>query len=111
MGGFHPLDLLVIVGIALLIFGPKTLQSIAHSAGRGMNQAKEAKNKLLSELPMEDLAHINETISQIPLSPQQAARKMISSALKTDKERASNEYTEEPPPSSQKQPGEVHEQK
>ncbi len=111
MGGFHPLDLLVIVGIALLIFGPKTLQSIAHSAGRGVNQAKEAKNKLLSELPMEDFAHINETISQIPLSPQQAAQKMISSALKTDKEHAPNESTEEAPLSSQKQPGEAQEQK
>ena len=98
MGGFHPLDLLVIVGIALLIFGPKTLQSLAHSAGRGANQVKEAKNKLLAELPMEDIAHINQTISQIPLSPQQAAQKMLSSALKTDKEQSppSDEHTENP---------------
>lgn len=84
--GFHPLDLLVIVGIALLIFGPKALQSIAHNAGRGLGQAKEAKNKLMADLPMEDLSQVHETISQIPLSPQQAARKLLSSALTTDKE-------------------------
>ncbi len=111
--GFHPLDLIVIVGIALLIFGPKTLQSLAHTAGRGVNQAKGAKDKLLAELPMEDFAHINETISRIPLSPQQAAQKMISSALKTEKEQApfSNEHSEEPLPPAQRRPEEtVHEQ-
>jgi Sec-independent protein translocase protein TatA len=85
--GFHPLDLIVIVGIALLIFGPKTLQSISHTAGRGMGQAKEMKDKILSDLPMEELSKINSTISQIPISPQQVAQKLISSALKTDEKK------------------------
>lgn len=88
MGGFHALDLIVIVGIALLIFGPKTLQSIARSAGQGMHQVKDAKDKLLSEFPMDDFARISKTVSQIPLSPQQAAQKLISSTLSLNEKEA-----------------------
>lgn len=82
--GFHPLELLLIAGVALLIFGPKTLQSLAHKAGRGVNQVKDAKDKLLADLPMEDIHKISQTVSQIPLSPQQAAQKLLSSALLPD---------------------------
>jgi len=71
--GFHPLDWLVILGIALLIFGPKAIQSIARNAGKTVSQAKEAKDKLLAELPMEELNSVRENISRIPMSPQQAA--------------------------------------
>lgn len=88
MGGFHALDLIVIVGIALVIFGPKTLQSLARSAGHGLNQAKDAKNKLLAEFPMDDFAKISKTVSQIPLTPQQAAQKLISSAIESDEEQS-----------------------
>ncbi|MEO7021945.1 MAG: twin-arginine translocase TatA/TatE family subunit [Ktedonobacteraceae bacterium] len=103
MGGFHALDLIVIVGIALVIFGPKTLQSIARSAGHGLNQAKDAKDKLLAEFPLEDIAKISKTVSQIPLSPQQAARKLISSALMPDeKETQSAQETTEKPSQEQK---------
>ena len=86
MGGFHPIDLLVIVGIALLILGPKTVQSIARSTGRGIHQAKEAKKKVLASFPVEDVVQISKAVSHIPLSPQQAARKLIHSAfLPTEK--------------------------
>lgn len=96
--GFHPLDILVIVGIALLIFGPKTLQSISHSAGRGVSHAKDVKDKLMSELPMEELSKVGETFSQIPTSPQQVAQKLVSSALKSDEkqEAATGETSSEP---------------
>lgn len=100
MGGFHVLDLIVILGIALLIFGPKTLQSIAHSTGRGVGKAKQAKEKIQAELPMEELAKVSETISQIPLTPQQAAQKMVSSALAPD-EKKKQEHEEIPERSSQ----------
>lgn len=82
--GLHPLDILVIVGIVLVIFGPKTLQSISHNAGRGMGHAKDVKDKLMSELPIEELSKVSETLSQIPTSPQQVAHKLVSSALKPD---------------------------
>src|SRR6202048_1990093 len=71
--GFHPLDWIVILAIGLLIFGPKAIQSVARNAGKTVSQAKEAKDKLLAELPMEELNSVRENISRIPLSPQQAA--------------------------------------
>jgi len=85
--GFHPLDILVIIGIVLLLFGPKTLQSISHSAGRGMGHAKEMKDKLMKELPMEELSEVGETFSQIPTSPQQVAHKLIGSPLKPEEKK------------------------
>ena len=95
---FHPLDLIVIVGIALLIFGPKTLQSISHNAGRGVGHAKDMKNKLMSELPVEELSKVGETIARIPTSPQQVAQKLVSSALQSDekKEPVASATSEEP---------------
>lgn len=101
--GFHPLDILVIVLIALLIFGPKTLQSLSHSAGRGMGHAKEVKDKLMSELPVEELSKVSETISQIPMSPQQVAQKLVTSALKPEeKNEASTAETSTTPTVEQK---------
>src|SRR5712692_9972091 len=75
--GFHPLDWLVILGIALLIFGPKAVQSIARNAGKTVSQAKTAKDKLLAELPMEELNEVRQNISRIPLSPQQAVQMLL----------------------------------
>jgi Sec-independent protein translocase protein TatA len=98
MGGFHPLDLIVIIGVALLIFGPKTLQSLSHNAGRGMGQAKGLKDKVMAEMPMEELSKVTTVVSQIPLSPQQAAQRLLVSSLVPDekKTQAAQEATNEP---------------
>ena len=77
MGGFHLLDLIVILVIGLLIAGPKALQSISRNAGKGMGQAKAMKDKVMAELPMEEVSKISETISKIPLSPQQAVQMLV----------------------------------
>lgn len=77
MGGFHLLDLIVILGIILLIAGPKALQSIAHKAGKGVGQAKTIKDQVMAELPMEEISNISNTFSKIPLSPQQAVQKLL----------------------------------
>ena len=77
MGGFHFLDLAIILGIALAIFGPKTLQSIARSAGKGMGQAKTMKDKVMAELPVEELSKITENIPQVPLNSRQAIQMLI----------------------------------
>lgn len=90
--GLHLLDTIIIVGIALLIFGPKTLQSLSRNAGRGVAQAKDLKDKLMSEIPVEELAKVNETISQIPTSPQQVAQKLIFSSPKPGKQAESTEH-------------------
>ena len=77
MGGFHLLDLVVILVIGLLVAGPKALQSISRNAGKGVGQAKTVKDKVMAELPMEEVSEISKTFSKIPLSPQQAIQKLL----------------------------------
>ncbi len=86
MGGFHLLDLIVILVIGLLIAGPKALQSISRNAGKGMGQAKAMKDKVMAELPMEEVSKISETISKIPLSPQQAVQMLVTPEQEKKKE-------------------------
>src|SRR5437764_11083706 len=75
--GFHALDWIVILVIGLLIFGPKAIQSMARNAGKTVGQAKTAKDKLLAELPMEELNEVRQNISRIPMSPQQAVQMLL----------------------------------
>ena len=77
MGGLHLLDLIIILAIVLLIAGPKTLQSISRKAGQGVGQAKTMKDKVMAELPMEEISEISNTFSKIPMSPQQAVQKLL----------------------------------
>ncbi len=72
--GFHMLDLIPVLLIALAIMGPKALQSMSRSLGKGIGQAKEVKDQVLSELPVEE---INKVAHQIPMSPQQAIQKIL----------------------------------
>ena len=77
MGGLHILDLIVVVAIALLLVGPKTVQSLSRKAGKGVGQAKTMKDQVMSELPMDEISEISNTFSKIPLSPQQAVQKLL----------------------------------
>ncbi len=73
MGG-HWFELLIVVLVGLALFGPKTLQSIGRNAGRGIGQAKEVKDKIMSELPMEDLHKMSQNI---PTSPRHAVQLLM----------------------------------
>jgi Sec-independent protein translocase protein TatA len=102
MGGLHLLDLIVILAIALLIAGPKTVQSISRKAGKGVGQAKTMKDKVMTELPMEEISGISNSLSKIPMSPQQAVQKLLlpeqenkqpEAKYETKKERSSSSPT------------------
>ena len=74
MGGFHILDLVIIAIIGLALFGPKALQSIARNAGKSVGQANSAKEKVMAELPMEELSKVAQ---KVPMNPQQAIQMLI----------------------------------
>jgi TatA/E family protein of Tat protein translocase len=82
--GIHPLDLLIILLVCLALFGPKALQSIASNAGKGVGQMKTMKDKVLSELPVEEVTKISEQIPQVPLDSRQAVQMLLSSAPDAD---------------------------
>jgi TatA/E family protein of Tat protein translocase len=106
--GFHVFDWIIILAIGLLIFGPKAMQSIARNTGKTLGQAKEAKDKLLAELPMEELNQVRENISRIPMSPQQAAMMLLTPEQQREQEKQKKE-TPQPPEqagtSSEEKPG------
>lgn len=79
MPGFHPIDWLLIIGFALLLFGPKTIQTMARGAGKNLGKVKEAKEKLMADLPMEELSKVTKVVSKVPMSPQQAVQMLIAS--------------------------------
>jgi len=93
--GFHPLDWLVILAIGLLIFGPKAIQSVARNAGKTVSHAKEAKDKLLAELPMEELNSVRENIARIPMSPQQAAIMLLTPEQQREQDKQKTEKAPE----------------
>ena len=87
MGGFHFIDLLVILGIILLVAGPKALQSMSRNAGRGLGKAKAMKDEVLAGLPVEELSEMAQQIPRIPLNPQQAAKKLLLPEQEKNKEK------------------------
>jgi Sec-independent protein translocase protein TatA len=96
MGGFHFIDLIVVLVIGLIIAGPKAMQSISRNAGKGVGQAKTVKVKVMAELPMEEVSEISKTFSKIPLSPQQAIQKL----LIPEQEKKQQEIKQESSPST-----------
>jgi Sec-independent protein translocase protein TatA len=100
MGGFHLIDLVVILVIGLLIAGPKALQSISRNAGKGVGQAKTVKDKVLAELPMEEVSEIKKTLSKIPLSPQQAVQKLLLPEQENKQQETKQEVKKDSSPSA-----------
>ena len=87
----HLMDMAIIAVIVLALFGAKTLQSVAHNAGKTAAQMKQAKNQVMSDLGVDDLKKATEALPRIPLSPQQAVRQYIlnDSSKKTSAEEVS----------------------
>ena len=91
MGGFHLVDLIVILGIVLALLGSKSLQSVARGAGKGMSQAKAARDKVMAELPMEEIAKVTENMPRIPLNTSQAVQMLLTSAPQKGQEQLKKE--------------------
>ena len=93
--GFHFFDLIPILVIALLIFGPKALQSMARDAGKGVRQANEIKEKVLAELPMEEISKVTEQISRVPTNPHQVVRMLMTPEKKEQETKTDKTTTKE----------------
>jgi sec-independent protein translocase protein TatA len=75
--GFHFMDLVVILVIGLLIFGPKKLQDMSRSTGKMMKQVNEFKDKMMADLPVEELSEVTRQVPRVPTSPQQAFKMLV----------------------------------
>ena len=98
MGGFHLSSLIVVLVIGLLIAGPKALQSMSRNVGKHVGQAKAMKEKVLAELPMEEISEISQKIPRIPLSPQQAVQMLLTPEQEKNKEKQESKGSSPPSP-------------
>ena len=89
MVGFHFISLIVVLVIGLVIAGPKALQSLSRNVGKSVGQAKVMKEKVMSELPMEEISGLSQSISKIPLNPQQAMQRLLTLEQETKEESSS----------------------
>ena len=96
MGGFHLSSLIVVLVVGLLIAGPKALQSMSRNVGKGVGQAKAMKDKVMAELPMEEISGISRSISKIPLSPQQAVQMLLTPEQEKKKQETKEERSPSP---------------
>jgi Sec-independent protein translocase protein TatA len=93
----HFVDILIVAAIGLALFGPKALQSMARSAGKGVGQAKDVKDKLMAELPVEDFASVAESLPQVPLNSRQAVQMLLNSdEKKSDEKKKESSATDAP---------------
>jgi TatA/E family protein of Tat protein translocase len=73
----HYMNLIIIAVIALAIFGPKALPSMARSAGKTVAQAKDVKDKVMADLQIDDLVSIKQDLPQVPLNSRQAMEMLM----------------------------------
>lgn len=67
MFGFHPTELIIVLVILLVVFGPKRLPEIGSAIGKGIREFKKASNEVTNSLssPQEtDIPKQIETASQ-----------------------------------------------
>lgn len=112
--GFHLFDLIPILLIALAIFGPKAMQSMARDAGKGVREANKLKEKVMAELPMEEISEVTSHIPRVPTSPYQVVQMLMAPEKKepTVKEEMQGNLTSTKsttPPTPDTAPGERRE--
>jgi TatA/E family protein of Tat protein translocase len=59
-----PLEILVVIVVALLVFGPNRLPEVARQVGRGIREVKKVQEQLSSEL--HGVLHADEDVAEPP---------------------------------------------
>lgn len=96
MGGFHIIDILIVALIGLAIFGPKALQSMARNAGKGVGQAKQMKDELMSDLSLDEMSKVTKGIPQLPMNSHQAMRMLMHTSVEEEPSKAASDDKKEP---------------
>jgi sec-independent protein translocase protein TatA len=94
--GFHGLDLIVILVIALLIFGPKKLPEMGSAIGKSIKEFRKGMNELTA--PKEEEPKSPTLASYEALEPELASRRAIDEANARDlanKRAATSETSED----------------
>lgn len=89
--GFHLVDILIVAAIGLALFGSKSLQSIARSAGKTAAQAKEAKDRLMADIPLDEISKVTNTLPHVPTNSRDVLNMLMKSNGESQQETPASE--------------------
>jgi sec-independent protein translocase protein TatA len=69
MFGFHAWDLLIVLLIALIIFGPRKLPEIGGAVGKSIREFKKATNEIVDQVKTPEPRQMSSTMNQ-PVLPE-----------------------------------------
>ena len=95
--GVGPLELLFILIIILLVFGPKDIERGARTLGRGLNRLYRSENYKMIQKASEELRHLPERLArEANLEELEALKKMTEQELRNLKNAADPGLPEKP---------------
>ncbi len=65
MFGFHAWDLLIVLLIALIIFGPRKLPEIGGAVGKSIREFKKATNEIVDQVKAPEPKQLSSTSNKI----------------------------------------------
>src|SRR5947209_4598712 len=74
MGAFQPFHLLIVVGVVLLVFGPKRLPQLAKGIGESMRELKKTLHGVTDSEPVATVKEFGQSVKELkqelnPLAP------------------------------------------
>src|SRR5690349_4200195 len=96
--GFHGLDLVVILVIALLIFGPKKLPEMGSAIGKSIQEFRKGMNELAAPKDNEPSSTASSAASLEAIEREIASKRAAAAAAEAERTQAASEAqsTEQP---------------
>jgi sec-independent protein translocase protein TatA len=93
--GFHGLDLIVILVIALLIFGPKKLPEMGSAIGKSIKEFRKGMNELTAPKEDETSSTTSSSANLDAIEREIASKRAAAAAAEAERARATSETTSE----------------
>jgi sec-independent protein translocase protein TatA len=92
--GFHGLDLVVILVIALLIFGPKKLPEMGSAIGKSITEFRKGMNQLTEPKEDEHASTAASAASLEAIEREIASKRAAAAAAEAERAQAAQTYSE-----------------
>ncbi len=85
MGALQPFHLLIVVGVVLLLFGPKRLPQLAKGIGESMRELKKTLHGVTDSEPVATVKELGQSVKELkqelnPLSPPSSVKQTHAAA-------------------------------
>jgi len=99
--GFHGLDLIVILVIALLIFGPKKLPEMGSAVGKSIKEFRKGMNELTAPKEDESSSTASSAASLEAIEREIASKRAAAAAAEAERTHVASEMASEAKPTEQ----------